>query len=95
MKMTLTNTGENYTVHELLNQDDPVTPCDLPESATFDHNISSQNVMHVCEAPGSDLYPDSDGFWRLITRGPGRGSELVVDAGPILHRGTFVLVMNS
>jgi len=90
MKMTFTNTAETYAVHELLLPGDPSTPCDPPPpTPTFDYHIAHQNVMHISEAPGLDIRPGSDGFWRQITRGPGRGTEVVVDAGPIQHRGEY------
>ena len=93
MKMTLTCTSEKYAVHELLTCDDTVTPCDFPDlsnkDAPFDQNIAYPDIMHVSEAPGANFFPDADGFWRQLTRGPGRGPDLEVqvDAGPILHRG--------
>ena len=91
MKMTLTNTSETYAVHELLLPTDPVTPCNPPlTAAEFDHNIGDQSVMHVSEAPGSDILPGADGFWRAVASGPARASrvfEVIVDAGPIQHRG--------
>ncbi|TFK26392.1 hypothetical protein FA15DRAFT_292579 [Coprinopsis marcescibilis] len=87
MKMTLTFTASTYAVHELLTQDDPVTPCDLPnDQSGFDHNTANQNVMHVREAPGSDIRADEDGFWKAFVSGRGRAHEIVVDAGSIQHR---------
>ncbi|KAF6764877.1 beta-lactamase-like protein [Ephemerocybe angulata] len=92
MKMTFTSTAETYAVHELLHTGDVATPCDLPESPKFDQNISDQNVMHVSETPGTDIWADKDGFWREITGDMGKNSnhsersEVLVDAGPIQHR---------
>ncbi|KAJ3504876.1 hypothetical protein NLJ89_g7713 [Agrocybe chaxingu] len=42
--------------------------------------------MHSSEVAGSDIRASPDGLWRAITQGRGRMSEIVVDAGPILHR---------
>ncbi|KAF5365777.1 hypothetical protein D9758_003156 [Tetrapyrgos nigripes] len=78
LKMTLTKTRDNYVVHELLTEQDQITPCDPPE------------VMHVNEVAGRDIVCSEDGFWRNISRGKGRLSDVAVDAGPILHRGKFM-----
>lgn len=51
--MTLTNTGDRYVVHELLNRDDEVTPC-------------SPEVMHSSECVGRDIRASEDGFWTDI-----------------------------
>lgn len=88
MKMTLTYTADTYVVHELLTKDDPVTPCDLPDSdAVFDYYITNPSVMHVSEVRGSDILPDDKGFWRNLASGRGRVQDISVDAGSIQHRG--------
>ncbi|KAJ7349458.1 beta-lactamase-like protein [Mycena albidolilacea] len=74
MTMTLTHTADKYVVHELLRPDDVPTPCDPPE------------VMHANEVIGRDIRCDEDGFWKEITRGKGTLGDVLVDAGPILHR---------
>jgi ribonuclease Z len=77
LKMTLTRTSDTYIVHELLTQDDELTPCDPPE------------LMHSSEVSGKDIRcSPEDGFWRAFTRGSGVFGNVVVDAGPISHRGT-------
>ncbi|KAF7304747.1 Protein kinase domain-containing protein [Mycena kentingensis (nom. inval.)] len=75
LKMTLTNTADKYVVHELLTADDEVTTCDPDE-------------MHSSEVPGQDVRCSEDGFWRGFTSGQSQGhlGDIVVDAGPILHR---------
>lgn len=73
--MTLTRTAEKYAVHELLRTEDVPTPCEPPE------------VMHSSELVGRDIWCSDDGFWRGFTQGRGTLGEIVVDAGPVLHRG--------
>ncbi|KAJ6546437.1 beta-lactamase-like protein [Mycena vulgaris] len=74
LNMTLTRTAEKYVVHELLREDDASTPCEPPE------------VLHSSELVGRDIRCSEDGFWRGFTKGTGALGEVVVDAGPILHR---------
>ncbi|KAJ7715944.1 beta-lactamase-like protein [Mycena maculata] len=74
LNMTLTRTAEKYVVHELLRADDVPTPCEPPE------------VMHSSELVGRDIVCTEDGFWKGFTQGRGALGEVVVDAGPILHR---------
>ncbi|KAJ7135017.1 beta-lactamase-like protein [Mycena crocata] len=74
LNMTLTRTGEKYVVHELLRADDPETPCEPPE------------VLHSSELVGRDIRCSDDGFWRGFTKGKGVFGDVLVDAGPILHR---------
>ncbi|KAJ7632359.1 beta-lactamase-like protein [Roridomyces roridus] len=71
--MTLTSTAEKFVVHELLSTDDAPTPC-------------SPEVMHSSELVGRDIHCTEDGFWRNFTQGEGVFGDVVVDAGPILHR---------
>jgi ribonuclease Z len=73
---TATRTADKYVVHELLGTDDLLTSC------TPEH-------MHGSEAPGRDIRPDDDGFWQGVLNVKGYGTDLVVDAGPIVHRGLF------
>lgn len=83
--MTLTRTSEKYVVHELLTAEDIITPCDLPSSNA---TTSELNVMHSSEVAGLDITPSpEDGLWRAVTYGKGTMSEIVVDVGPVLHRG--------
>jgi ribonuclease Z len=72
--MTLSHTGERYVVHELLTSTDAVTSCDSA-------------VLHPSECPGQDFVCDADGFWKGVASGTGYWGEVVVDAGPIRHRG--------
>ncbi|KAJ7833686.1 beta-lactamase-like protein [Mycena olivaceomarginata] len=74
LKMTLTHTAEKYVAHELLCPEDTPTPCEPPE------------VMHSSELAGRDIRCSDDGFWRAFTQGRGALGDVVVDAGPILHR---------
>lgn len=92
MKMTLTRSSDKYIVHELLTSEDSITPCDPPpaEAGTASSfYISETNVIHPSELVGSDIRASPDGFWRSIATGYGVSSPIVVDAGPILHRGAF------
>ena len=76
--LTHTRTDAQYRVHELLFPDEaPSAQCEPP------------GLMHGNEEPGKDLYPDEKGFWREIAEermGSG-GGRVIVDAGPIVHRG--------
>lgn len=83
--MTLTRTSDKYVVHELLTAEDTITPCDLPLPNS---TISEPNVMHSSEVAGLDITSSpEDGLWRAVTYGKGTMSEIVVDVGPVLHRG--------
>lgn len=75
LRATHTRTGDKYVVHELLTADDPTTSCDLED-------------LHSSELVGQDIVCGEDGFWRNIASGAGATNEVVVDAGPIIHRGT-------
>lgn len=77
--MTLTSTGERYVVHELLRADDEITPCSPPET------------MHSSECEGRDIRPGTDGLWRDVIGHESKRS-VTVDAGPILHRGIFIVL---
>jgi ribonuclease Z len=72
--MTLTHTGERYVVHELLTSTDIATSCDPA-------------VLHPSECPGQNFVCNADGFWRGVASDTGYWGEVVVDAGPIRHRG--------
>lgn len=72
--MTFSRTAENYIVHELLTDSDPITAC----------NTSS---LHINELPGRDIRSTEDGFWRNVTTSEGYSGQVVVDVGPISHRG--------
>ncbi|KAJ7098153.1 beta-lactamase-like protein [Mycena belliarum] len=74
LNMTLTRTAEKYVVHELLRPEDEPTPCEPPQ------------VLHSSELVGRDIRCSTDGFWRGFTQGRGALGDVVVDAGPILHR---------
>lgn len=94
MKMTLTKTADNYTVHELLCAGDPVTPC-LPATRTA-QDMYDANVLHVNEIAGEDLHCDQRGLWTSVSKSSGPFGEVLVDAGPIAHRGqlrAFILAM--
>lgn len=94
--MTATHTGDHYVVHELLKPHDRITPCkDFPPSE-MEHSNSSQypgcfqdwDIRHPSEERGRDIHAGEDKFWRGISSGQGRYGDIVVDAGPIYHRGT-------
>lgn len=90
MKMTFTNTADNYTVHELLSENDPVTPCDHadPLHAVSRFAIAEQNILHVNEVEGKDIRASADGSWKNIT---GDLGDIIVNAGPIEHRGKLLI----
>lgn len=58
--------------------------------------MTNEEPLHASEVPGSDLKCDEDGFWRGIAeKRMGQGStncKIVVDAGPIVHRGECILL---
>ena len=88
MKMTLTRTSDNYVVHELLTAEDVATPSsDGPSTINLASSIIDPNMLHCNEIAGLDLRASSDGLWRAIAQGNGKISKIVVDAGPIHHRG--------
>lgn len=74
LTMTLTKTADTYAVHELLTPQCPRTPC----------NVTS---LHSSECPGLDFLCDEQGFWQAFVVAHGRLGNVVVDAGPIAHRG--------
>ncbi|KAG6849587.1 hypothetical protein H0H93_007172 [Arthromyces matolae] len=84
MKMTLTKTSDFYVVHELLKENDPITPC-LPHDEA-DNTIHLPDVMHYNEIAGQDIQCTEDGFWKAFVASEGAYGEICVDAGPILHR---------
>lgn len=76
-------------VHELLNKDDPVTPCDPPpddKDPKSGFDFRHWNVVHCSEIPGRDIRATEDGFWWDVTKKDAR-SDILVNAGPIIHRG--------
>ncbi|KAF8212492.1 beta-lactamase-like protein [Mycena galopus ATCC 62051] len=73
MTMTLTKTADKYVVHELLRTEDVPTSCE-PE------------VMHANEVEGKDIWASEDGFWKEFALGRSAYGDILVDAGPILHR---------
>jgi ribonuclease Z len=90
MKMTLTRTSDNYVVHELLTAEDTATPCD-PSPINSASSIAEPNMLHCNEVAGHDIRASPDGLWRAIAQGNGKISKIVVDAGPIHHRGNILL----
>ena len=98
-KMTATHTGDRYVVHELLNLHDRITPCKDFLPSDMEHSNSSQHpgcstgfhdwdIRHPSEERGRDIHAGDDKFWRGISSGQGLYGDIVVDAGPIYHRGT-------
>ena len=76
--LTHTRSADQYCVHELLFPGEAASaPADAVE------------CLHPNEEAGTDIRCDEDGFWRKITfQGINSGRcEVIVDAGPIVHRG--------
>jgi len=48
-------------------------------------------MLHCNEVAGHDIRASPDGLWRAIAQGNGKISPIVVDAGPIHHRGNVLL----
>jgi ribonuclease Z len=76
MSMTLSRCSDRFVVHELLTPEDAVTNC-TPDS------------LHFNEAPGRDIICSEDGLWREVLRESSAFGDIVVDAGPIMHRGIY------
>ena len=76
--LTHTRSSHHYCVHELLHLNETASvPCD------------PHDLMHSSEEVGKDIVADEDGFWRDLCEVPMQhGNKAVVDAGPIVHRGT-------
>ena len=79
-KLTHTRSADQYCVHELLFPgEEPSAPANVVE------------LLHSSEEIGTDIRCDEGGLWRGIVEQKlhsGRGlSNVVVDAGPIEHRG--------
>ena len=52
--------------------------------------------MHSSEMAGLDITPSpEDGLWRAVTYGKGTMSEIIVDVGPVLHRGMSYLYLHA
>jgi ribonuclease Z len=76
--LTHTRSADQYCVHELLlSGEEPSTPGDATEH------------FHPSEEAGQDIHCDERGFWRRIVEQNLHGGKgcVVVDAGPIVHRG--------
>jgi ribonuclease Z len=81
LTLTHTRSADRYCVHELL------MPGEVP-SASGD----APGDWHYSEAGGRDIPCGDDGFWRNIVVQPSRfGCPVVVNAGPIVHRGKITL----
>lgn len=74
LAMTLTKTADTYAVHELLTPRCTRTPCDAES-------------LHSSECPGLDFICNEQGFWQGFVVARGRLGDIIVDAGPISHRG--------
>jgi ribonuclease Z len=86
MKMTFTNTSDTYAVHELLTPEDAILPC-IPSADANSHS-KDPHIMHICEVAGLDIQCSAeDGFWRSLAKSRGAYGYVLVDAGPISHRG--------
>ena len=61
------------------------------EEMSDSDQLGPENILHLNELPGSDIYADSDGFWRNFTQSKSiRGGKITVDAGSIIHRGVYI-----
>ena len=82
LTLTHSRTLDKYAAHELLF---PGEEASVPAAGTTDE------PLHSSEVPGRDVWCDAEGYWRGVTEekmGQGHfGTRVVVDAGPILHRG--------
>lgn len=85
MKMTLTRTSDTYIVHELVTTKDILTPCFPADNVV--ENVREQDFMHGSEMAGLDIGCTPDGFWKGVLKSRGAFGEVIVDAGPISHRG--------
>ncbi|KAL1742795.1 beta-lactamase-like protein, partial [Schizophyllum fasciatum] len=71
--LTVSNSGDRYTCHELLRRGDPITSC-------------APDLLHDSEAPGTDIHADEDGLWKDVLTARGTYADIVVDVAPIAHR---------
>lgn len=79
LTLTHTRSADRYCVHELL------MPGETPSASA-----TVANEWHYSELGGRDIPCDDDGFWRNIVIQERRvGVPVVVNAGPIVHRGEF------
>jgi hypothetical protein len=81
-------------VHELLTNDDTVTPCNPPLDVgdpKSGSDCKDFDILHCNEIPGRDIMADDQGLWRDIASQifSKQAAEISVHAGPILHRGEF------
>ena len=67
MTVTHTRCGDHYAVHELLNEG---------ETSSAPNGQVNEHVLHPNELPGSDIYPDVDGFWRGFTQARATRGEI-------------------
>lgn len=76
--LTHTRSADQYCVHELL----------MP-GETASASGDNTEELHPSEEPGTDIPCDADGYWREVTSHKLHGgtNHVVVDAGPIVHRG--------
>lgn len=85
--LTHSRSADKYAVHELLlSGEQPSVPITGTDA----------EPMHSSEVPGKDIRCDADGFWRGIAEEKmGQGysyCSVIVDAGPIVHRGEIAPV---
>lgn len=78
--LTHTRSADQYCVHELL------MPGEAASAAADDIG-----QFHPSEEAGRDIPCGEDGFWRGVVSHKlhGGANRLVVDAGPIVHRGNI------
>ena len=86
---THTHSEHSFAVHELLFPgQEPSVPADVK-----DDGADPVDIRRESECVGRDFRCDDDGFWRAVVSHNPKYNHygVVVDAGPILHRGAFKL----
>ena len=93
--MTHTHSEHPYVVHELLfpGEQPSVAADGRPGGYDQETVVDAMDVRRESECAGRDIRCDEQGFWRsIVDIAPNTGFQqwgVVVDAGPIEHRGEF------
>lgn len=81
LSLTHTRSADRYRVNELL------MPGEVSSASPDD-----AQALHCSEVDGRDIPCGEDTFWRsIIVQDRHDGSQIIVDAGPIVHRGMYVV----
>ena len=86
--VTHTRSENSFVVHELLFAAElPSVPADVVENS----GANEVDVRRDSECIGRDIWCDEQGFWRGIVSVDARRHHtgVLVDAGPIIHRGAL------